>query len=80
MSLWGPALEAEVEYRRTELKKAWGGRRPRGADRTERSEHRSGRRAEHRAERSVRKGRAEQIKEGMAGMRPASTARRGLFG
>jgi hypothetical protein len=74
MSLWGPAAEAEIDYRQADLKKAWGNRRTSGPDRerrTERSAERSGR--------TSRTSRAEQIREGIAGMRPASTARRGLF-
>jgi len=66
MSLWGPAVEAEIEYRQAEVKKAWGRQGTSGADR--------GDRAERRADR------AEQIREGIAGMRPAATTtRRGLF-
>ncbi|WP_275002182.1 hypothetical protein [Promicromonospora iranensis] len=83
MSLWGPAAEAEIEYRRTELRKAWGDRRTSGADRADRAERRAERRSERtsqrRSERQVRADRAEQIREGIAGMRPASTGRRGLF-
>jgi hypothetical protein len=75
MSLWGPAAEAEIDYRQADLKKAWGNRRTSGPDRERRTE----RRAERSAERSGRVSRAEQIREGIAGMRPASTARRGLF-
>lgn len=72
MSLWGPAVEAEIEYRQAEARKAWGDRRTSGADRAVR--------AGRRAERRVRADRTEQIREGIAGMRPASnTARRGLF-
>ncbi|GGM10557.1 hypothetical protein ACFQBY_09450 [Promicromonospora citrea] len=72
MSLWGPAAEAEIEYRQAELARAWGGRR---AARTERSARRAARRtAPVRTERA----RAQQIKEGIAGMRPAG-AHRGLF-
>lgn len=73
MSLWGPAVEAEIEYRQTELRKAWGGRRTDDRDRT-------ARRAERSPDRTTeRPSRAEQIREGIAGMRPAPTARRGLF-
>ncbi|MFI9485101.1 hypothetical protein ACIG47_01815 [Promicromonospora sp. NPDC052451] len=81
MSLWGPAAEAEIEYRQAELRKAWGGRRTddqgRAGRRAERradqgARHRAGRRTEHRS-------RAEQIQEGIAGMRPAPAARHGLF-
>jgi hypothetical protein len=79
MSLWGPAFEAEIEYRQAELKKAWGGRPESGSDREERTEHRAERQSEHRAERTARPSRTEQIREGIAGMRPAATARRGLF-
>lgn len=67
MSLWGPAIEAEIEYRQAEVRKAWGHQGASGADRGER-------RTERRADR------AEQIREGIAGMRPAATTtRRGLF-
>ncbi|MDR7383130.1 hypothetical protein [Promicromonospora iranensis] len=83
MSLWGPAVEAEIEYRQAEARKAWGGRGTSGADRAGRAERRAARRAERtverRSERQVRADRAEQIREGIAGMRPASTGRRGLF-
>ena len=68
MSLWGPALDAEIEYRHAEAKKAWGGKRTDRSDRAPRTE-----------KRSARPSRTEQIKEGIAGMRPASTPRRGLF-
>ncbi|MFC4629476.1 hypothetical protein ACFO6V_14620 [Promicromonospora alba] len=70
MSLWGPAIEAEIEYRQAEVKKAWGRQGTSGADRADRAERRTERRAD----------RAEQIREGIAGMRPAATTtRRGLF-
>lgn len=75
MSLWGPAVEAEIEYRQTELKKAWGGRQTKHEGRAERTE----RRAERRTVRAQTTSRTEQIREGIAGMRPASTARHGLF-
>ncbi|MEU4360813.1 hypothetical protein [Promicromonospora sp. NPDC023987] len=83
MSMWGPAAEAEIEYRQAEVRKAWGGRRAGGADRhlrsRRRSEWRSARRTE-RTERQARTDRAEQIRAGVAGMRPvATTTRRGLF-
>ncbi|MFD6139729.1 hypothetical protein [Promicromonospora sp. NPDC060271] len=71
MSLWGPAVEAEIEYRQAEVKKAWGRQGRSGADRADRAERRS----EHRALAD----RAEQIREGIAGMRPAATTRHGLF-
>ncbi|MEU4384645.1 hypothetical protein [Promicromonospora sp. NPDC023805] len=71
MSLWGPAMEAEIEYRQAEVRKAWGHQGKSGADGADRAERRS--------ERRVRAGRAEQIREGIAGMRPAATTRRGLF-
>jgi hypothetical protein len=83
MSLWGPAAEAEIEYRQAEIRRAWGGRRASGADRADRAERRAERRSERtsqrRSEHQVRADRAEQIREGIAGMRPASTERRGLF-
>lgn len=70
MSLWGPAIEAEIEYRQAEVKKAWGRQGTSGADRADRAERRTERRAD----------RAEQIREGIAGMRPAATTtRHGLF-
>ena len=70
MSLWGPAIEAEIEYRQAEVRKAWGRQEKSGADRGDRAERRTERRAD----------RAEQIREGIAGMRPAATTtRRGLF-
>ncbi|MGI5188915.1 hypothetical protein ACQEVI_12320 [Promicromonospora sp. CA-289599] len=76
MSLWGPAVEAEIEYRQAEVRKAWGRQGTSGADRADRAERRS----ERRSERRVRADRAEQIREGIAGMRPAATtARHGLF-
>lgn len=75
MSLWGPAAEAEIEYRQADLKKAWGDRRTNGRGRKERAE----RRAERSQERSARPSRAEQIREGIAGMRPAGSTHRGLF-
>ena len=71
MSLWGPAVEAEIEYRQAEAKKAWGSQRKSGSDRYDR--------AEKRAERRANANRAEQIKKGIAGMRPASASHRGLF-
>lgn len=74
MSLWGPAVEAEIEYRQTELKKAWGGRQTGHEDRAERTG-----RAKRSPEHARRTSRAEQIREGIAGMRPASAARHGLF-
>jgi hypothetical protein len=94
MSMWGPAVEAEIEYRQAEVRKAWSGRRTSGADRfvrsrrraEQRSERRSESRSERRSERQARPDRAEradraaQIREGIAGMRPVATAtRRGLF-
>ncbi len=78
MSLWGPAVEAEIEYRQAEAKKAWGGRRTSGSDRLDRAP-RHEKRSAHQVKRSARPNRAEQIKEGIAGMRPASAPRRGLF-
>jgi len=71
MSLWGPAAEAEIEYRQSQLKEAWGSQ---GTDRTDRT----GRDAERTTERPARN-RAEQIRKGIAGMRPADAPRRGLF-
>ena len=83
MSLWGPAAEAEIEYRQAEVRRAWGHRGQSGADRADRAErraeHRAERRSDRRSESRVRADRTEQIREGMAGMRPAPTTRRGLF-
>jgi hypothetical protein len=79
MSLWGPAVEAEIEYRQEQVRQAWGGSRTSGGDRFGRSRRRAERRAERSSERQERPGRAEQIREGIAGMRPAATTRRGLF-
>ncbi|WP_369370531.1 hypothetical protein AB1046_17280 [Promicromonospora sp. Populi] len=86
MSLWGPAAEAEIEYRQAELKKSWGSSRASGSDRYDRAERRAQERTERRADRTkrqadrkVRLTRAEQIEEGIAGMRPAPAARHGLF-
>ncbi|GAA4719361.1 hypothetical protein GCM10023198_49000 [Promicromonospora umidemergens] len=78
--MWGPAVEAEIEYRQAEVRKAWGGRRESGADRYLRSRRRSERRSGRRPEHQARRDRVEQIREGIAGMRPVATAtRRGLF-
>lgn len=80
MSMWGPAVEAEIEYRQAEVRKAWGGRQKSGADRYLRSRRRSEQRSERRPEHQARPDRAERIREGIAGMRPvASATRRGLF-
>ena len=68
MSLWGPAVDAEIEYRQAEAKRAWRSKRPSAADRAARQE-------KHEA----RANRTEQIRAGIAGMRPAPAARRGLF-
>lgn len=83
MSLWGPAVEAEIEYRQTEIRKAWGNPGASGADRGDRAdrrvERRADRKSERRSDRQARAERAEQIRQGIAGMRPESSARRGLF-
>ncbi|MFD2027144.1 hypothetical protein [Promicromonospora aerolata] len=80
MSLWGPAIEAEVEYRQAEVRKAWAGHRASGADRLIRSRRRAARRSERRSAHRVRADRTEQIREGIAGMRPvAGTTHRGRF-
>lgn len=80
MSMWGPAVEAEIEYRQAEVRKAWGGRSASGADRYLRSLRRAERRAARRAADRARPDRAEQIREGIAGMRPVADAgHRGLF-
>ena len=69
MSLWGPAVDAEIEYRQAQAKSAWRTKRPSAADRAARQERRA-----------ARLNRAEQIREGIAGMRPAPAAKRhGLF-
>lgn len=68
MSMWGPAVDAEIEYRQAEAKKAWRSKRPSAADRAARQERRA-----------ARANRTEQIREGIAGMRPAPTRRHGLF-
>lgn len=71
MMLWGPAVDAEIEYRQAEAKKAWRSKRTDrrdGSGRAERSEP-----AQRRPERT------QQIREGIAGMRPESTARHGLY-
>ncbi|MCP2263325.1 hypothetical protein ACFQHV_03410 [Promicromonospora thailandica] len=81
MSLWGPAAEAEIKYRQAELERAWGGRRAkdrsgrarRAAER--RTDRGTGRGTERATERPAR---AEQIREGLAGMRPAG-AQPGLY-
>lgn len=75
MSLWGPALDAEIEYRQTEARRAWGGRQTSRSGST----RRAARHAEHDEQRSARPSRAEQIRKGIAGMRPASTGHHGLF-
>jgi hypothetical protein len=74
MSLWGPALDAEIEYRQAEAKKAWGGKAS-GTDRTDRAP----RHEKQHEKRSARPSRTEQIRKGISGMRPASAARHGLF-
>jgi len=68
MSLWGPAIDAEIEYRQERAKNAWRTKRPSAADRAARQE-----------KREARANRTEQIRAGIAGMRPAPAARRGLF-
>ncbi|MFI2490508.1 hypothetical protein ACH47X_26590 [Promicromonospora kroppenstedtii] len=68
MSLWGPAMDAEIEYRQERAKDAWRAKRPSAADRAARQE-----------KREARASRTEQIRAGIAGMRPAPAARRGLF-
>jgi hypothetical protein len=68
MSLWGPAIDAEIEYRQELAKSAWRTKRPSAADHAARQ-----------AKRSARANRTEQIRAGIAGMRPAPAARRGLF-
>ncbi|GAB4084217.1 hypothetical protein GCM10028784_08470 [Myceligenerans cantabricum] len=69
MSLWGPALDAEVEYRAEQARKAWGGRpRPSAAPRRRRRREKAT---------EVEK-RTAQIRRGVWGMRP-EPAPRGLF-
>ncbi|NUS88469.1 hypothetical protein [Promicromonospora sukumoe] len=68
MSLWGPAIDAEIEYRQERARSAWHAKRPSAADRAARQE-----------KRAARANRTEQIRAGIAGMRPAPAARRGLF-
>lgn len=57
MSLWGTAIDAEVQYRREELAKTW----PRKAAKDRK-----------RAARKPAEKRAAQIRRGLSGMRPAS--------
>ena len=71
MSLWGPAAEAEIEYRQAEARKAWRSKRTDRSDRSGRAERSE--RAERRPERT------QQIKEGIAGMRPETSSRHGLY-
>jgi hypothetical protein len=71
MSLWGTAVDAEVQYRREELTKAWGGRRDKAPKDRKRGERKS-------AERKPAEKRASQIRRGLSGMRP-QPAHRGLF-
>jgi hypothetical protein len=75
MSLWGPALDAEIEYRQTQAKKSWGGKQTSWSARTDRIS----RREKAQEERPARPSRTEQIRKGIAGMRPVSTPARGLF-
>jgi hypothetical protein len=75
MSLWGPALDAEIEYRQAQAKKSWGGKKTSSSARTDRiSRHEKAQ-----EKRPVRPSRTEQIPKGIAGMRPVSTPARGLF-
>lgn len=66
MSLWGTAIDAEVQYRREELEKAWGGR------------SRKAPKDKKRAARKPAEKRAAQIRRGLEGMTP-EPAHRGLF-
>lgn len=59
MSLWGPALDAEVEYRAERARRAWGGRRTKQPK-------------DRRAARGATARRATQIRRGLWGMRPAA--------
>ncbi|RPF22703.1 hypothetical protein [Myceligenerans xiligouense] len=72
MSLWGPALDAEVEYRGERLRQAWGGRprKDRSKDAAKDTERRTARKPAGK--------RAAEIGRGVRGMRPAP-AHRGLF-
>jgi hypothetical protein len=79
MSLWGPALDAEIEYRQAEARKAWGGKRTSWADRTDRASRHEKSQEKAPEKRSGRPSRTEQIRKGLGGMRPASSPRHGLF-
>jgi hypothetical protein len=79
MSLWGPAFEAEIEYRQTEAKKAWGGKQTKWSDRKDRTSRHEKSREKAPEKRSGRPSRTEQIRKGIGGMRPASSPRHGLF-
>ncbi|MBE1874721.1 hypothetical protein [Myceligenerans pegani] len=67
MSLWGTAMDAEVQYRREELKKAWGGR----TRKAPKDKRRGG-------ARTPAEKRGTQIRRGLSGMGP-EPAHRGLF-
>lgn len=75
MTLWGPAMEAEIEYRQSEVRKAWGGRPQRGADRSDRTTER---RADRARSSSTQPDRIEQIRAGISGMRPGRATHKGL--
>jgi hypothetical protein len=79
MSLWGPALDAEIEYRQTEAKRAWGGKRTSWSDRKDRTSRPEKSQEKGSEKRSGRPSRTEQIRKGIEGMRPASSPRHGLF-
>jgi len=79
MSMWGPAVDAEIEYRQSEARKAWGGKRTSRSDRTDRIARHEKSQEKQNAKRTVRPSRTEQIGKGIAGMRPASSPRHGLF-
>ncbi|MFC8799454.1 hypothetical protein ACFT2C_17105 [Promicromonospora sp. NPDC057138] len=79
MSLWGPALDAEIEYRQSEARKAWGGKRTSRSDRTDRTARHEKSREKPHEKHAGRPSRTEQIGKGIAGMRPASSPRHGLF-
>ncbi|WP_454850548.1 hypothetical protein [Promicromonospora soli] len=83
MSLWGPAFEAEIEYRQTEATKAWGSKQTKWSDRKDRTSRHEKSHEKSREQapekRSGRPSRTEQIRKGIEGMRPASGPRHGLF-
>lgn len=85
MQLWGPALDAEIEYRQSEMRKAWGGRSTdaargdRAISTAERRAHSTRSDRSDRPDRPDRPDRAERIRVGIAGMRPRQTGGKGLL-